>query len=278
MIKGFVSGVEKDVSTIRMRAGNTYVPGWEVRKQDGTFIWYREDLIQTVTGSLQLKGYQLPMKIKSIKGNSIQSGTPTPDSPIELASVGVNNSGQWTIPISCAGQTTSIALGQTNAIRKIKKRVFNGAEAWTQWDYGSVTMFYIPVTDGAGTTVYSTHFINGSGGVPSRGYVVYNGTSNKNMVFRMLQDGGTVDAFKSWLAAQYAAGTPVTVWYVLANNQTGIVNEPLCKIGDYADELTSDIATLPEIPTATGSNTLTVDTVTAPSSLTIKGHAKKTNV
>ena len=79
----------------------------------------------------------------------------------------------------------------------------------------------------------------------------------------------TVDKWKSYLAAQYAAGTPVTVWYVLAEPETGIVNEPLCKIGDYADELTDTIATLPEIPTTTGQNTLTVDTELQPSEMTI---------
>lgn len=78
----------------------------------------------------------------------------------------------------------------------------------------------------------------------------------------------TFDEFKAWIAAQYAAGNPVTVWYVLATPTTGIVNEPLCKIGTYADELHSaDVGV--SIPTVKGQNTLTVDTELQPSEMTI---------
>jgi len=70
---------------------------------------------------------------------------------------------------------------------------------------------------------------------------------------------------KAYLASEYAAGTPVTVWYVLETPTEGIVNEPLYKIGDYADELT----TTTPIPTAKGSNTLTVDTTVQPSEVSI---------
>jgi hypothetical protein len=80
----------------------------------------------------------------------------------------------------------------------------------------------------------------------------------------------TADDFKAYLAAQYAAGTPVTVWYVLAEPETGIVNEPLMRIGDYADTLTTDTP----IPTAKGSNTLTVDTTVQPSEMMITGNIK----
>ena len=73
----------------------------------------------------------------------------------------------------------------------------------------------------------------------------------------------TIADFKSYLQQQYAAGTPVTVWYVLATSTTGIVNEPLRKIGTYADEV-SGIS----IPTTAGANTLSVDTTLQPSEVT----------
>ena len=79
-----------------------------------------------------------------------------------------------------------------------------------------------------------------------------------------------ITAFKSWLASQYAAGTPVTVWYVLAEPETGIVNEPLMKIGDYADTITMAQAGV-TLPTVAGTNTLTVDTTVQPSSVSITG-------
>lgn len=83
----------------------------------------------------------------------------------------------------------------------------------------------------------------------------------------------TVADFKSYLAAQYAAGTPVTAWYVLATPETAIVNEPLMKIGDYADELRSTDAGV-SIPTAVGTNVLDTDTTVKPSSMSITGKIK----
>lgn len=281
MLRGIVSGAEKDIIRIPMQVGEAYEEGWEVRDNQGRLIWGREDELQTATGTLPFKGYGVPLKVKGLLGNLQQSGTPTPDTPITPDSVGTLSGSDWIIPFACAGQTTSVYLGQVSTVRRIKKRVFDGSENWTLWNYLTAVMFYTPVADGTGDQVMSSHFgTRKTGSLPIAGNVAYNGNSNKNMIFRMFDDTTTttVDSFKAWLAAQYANGTPVTVWYILAEPTTGIVNEPLRKIGDYADELTSAIATLPEIPTTTGSNTLTVGTAAAPSSLTVKGHAKRTNI
>ena len=56
----------------------------------------------------------------------------------------------------------------------------------------------------------------------------------------------------------------MTVWYSTATPETGIVNEPLRKIGTYADEV-SGIS----IPTIAGANTLSVDTTLQPSEVTV---------
>lgn len=58
------------------------------------------------------------------------------------------------------------------------------------------------------------------------------------------------------------------MWHVLATPETAIINEPLAKIGDYADELHSEDAGV-TIPTAKGQNTLTVDTELQPSEMAI---------
>jgi hypothetical protein len=79
----------------------------------------------------------------------------------------------------------------------------------------------------------------------------------------------TLADFKSYLAAQYAAGTPVTVWYVLDEPETDIVNEPLMKIGDYADTVSCEQAGV-QIPTNKGSTTVDVDTTLKPSEVYIK--------
>ena len=62
----------------------------------------------------------------------------------------------------------------------------------------------------------------------------------------------------------HAAGTPVTVWYVLATPETAVVNEPLMKIGNYTDEV-SNVS----IPVTAGGDTLSVDTTVQPSEVTV---------
>lgn len=166
----------------------------------------------------------------------------------------------YKIPITCAGQTTPVYLGELSTDRKIKKMILDGTETVTE---ESANVYSVPIADtvipDAGV---STHF-------------VYDGAADDGQ-FR-IEAGKAVFGyddtqanFTAFLAAQYAAGTPVTVWYVLATQTTGIVNEPLAKIGDYCDELhiTDDEVT---IPTINGSNTLTVDTDLPPSLIEISG-------
>lgn len=179
----------------------------------------------------------------------------------------------WAEKITCAGQTTPLYLGEVSTTRRVKKLVFDGSESWNLSTSGNNTRAYTPQIPECMSLspAICTHFDYNVANVeyPRVGEFVIN--SSKAIIFGV--DGTTfadVDAWKSYLAAQYAAGHPVTVWYVLATEQTGIVNEPLMKIGDYADELT----TTTPIPTAKGSNTLTVDTTVQPSEMSITGNIK----
>lgn len=61
-------------------------------------------------------------------------------------------------------------------------------------------------------------------------------------------NSGTASDFKAYLAAQYAAGTPVTIWVVLSTR--------------------TEQVTAPSIPTADGANSITVDTTVQPSEFT----------
>ena len=65
--------------------------------------------------------------------------------------------------------------------------------------------------------------------------------------------------FKNYFAAQYAAGTPVTIWYVLATKQT-------------------ETTTMPTIQTTTGDNTFSITTSLQPSDIEITGHIKSHTV
>ena len=170
----------------------------------------------------------------------------------------------YKILISSANTTTPVYLGEAQATRKIKKLVLTGEEK-----------FFRDKERADSWRFYSMPLISAKSNVSICNHFAYIGTSLVNesdtigfSIFSTKQFGcrcpkeiaNTITEFKAFLAAQYAAGTPVCVWYVLATEETGIVNEPLMKIGDYADEV-SNIS----IPTITGKNIVDVETVLKPS-------------
>lgn len=73
---------------------------------------------------------------------------------------------------------------------------------------------------------------------------------NGNVLFNYDDGAGGVDNFKSYLAQQYANGTPVTFYYALATP-------------------TADLIDPPEIPTFVGTNVIDVDTTVKPSQIEI---------
>jgi hypothetical protein len=175
----------------------------------------------------------------------------------------------YKIPITCAGQTVPVNLGEAPTVRRIRKLVLTGEETFVNASTQTVSRLRTNFTQKAMANntalLFCSHYFANAG--------------SRDGAVTLSSDGGTIyfgdnvhatdaDTFKQYLREQYAAGTPVTVWYVLAEPETGIVNEPLAKIGDYADELSSTIP----IPTVKGANVLTVDTTLPPSSMSITGH------
>lgn len=174
------------------------------------------------------------------------------------------------IPISSASTTTPVYLGEVQSTRRIKKLVLTGEE--TSWHMTNGFVYtddiqpdYLRSTE---ITLICSHY-RAIGGVGD-GAQVQNGQCalyRYNGVQRLyIRDNNfaTLSDFKSYLAQQYSAGTPVCVWYVLAEPETGIVNEPLMKIGEYADEI-SGIS----IPVTAGGDTLSVGTTVQPSEATV---------
>jgi hypothetical protein len=178
----------------------------------------------------------------------------------------------YKIPLTCAGQTVPVYLGQTQTVRRIKKLVLTGEENITPYIY--LGRHGIAVNNILERNYYRakgicTHYPVFNGDMAAN--ALWIGVADRALYFIAILDTlgyTTADEFKSFLAAQYAAGTPVVIWYVLAEPETAIVNEPLAKIGDYADELHSTDAGV-TIPTAKGSNTLSVDTTVQPSEMSI---------
>jgi hypothetical protein len=159
-----------------------------------------------------------------------------------------------------------IYLGEVETTRRIKKLVLTGEEDWKLWSSGQpdVERYYYKwgkITPSDYGLICTHSPLNyGDGNLE---HIRLGGSNREDfIIFISKTIAPTVADFKSYLAAQYAAGTPVTVWYVLAESETGIVNEPLMKIGTYADSLTTTI------PCTAGENTLDVQTTVQPSEVT----------
>ena len=183
------------------------------------------------------------------------------------------------IPISSAGQTTPVYLGEVETTRKIKKLVLTGQENITQHSVkNGIVGVRIPTSANVkgASEVICTH-CNGdtwtSYNGDNRPYsIIVSNPADGNAVLYMTapdSEHNTLETFIQWVTNQYNNGTPIEIWYVQQTETTGIVNEPIRKIGDYADTLSMEQAG-GEIPTARGTNTLDVLTDVKPSEIYIK--------
>ena len=178
----------------------------------------------------------------------------------------------YKLTISSASTTTPIYLGGVQTTRKVKKYEFTGNEAFTKNDADSTHyLYYGGRVSLLPNSIEKTPLMCNELPVISVAPQTQVGISSNNKfnviylnfgadVMNAQPSGNTVDGLKEYLAARYAAGTPVCIWYVLVNETTGIVNEPLRKIGTYADTV-SGIT----IPTITGKDTFDVLTTLKPS-------------
>lgn len=174
----------------------------------------------------------------------------------------------YKIPISSGGVTTNIYLGSTQTVRQVKKLVLTGDESgWVVSGTGRYYNLTLSDNPRERDVVMSTHFIPTHESMLPVGTFRFGGSieaPTNPLVFNY--DNGTIglEAFKSWLASQYANGTPVIVWFIPTTAETAAVNEPLMKIGTYADTLSNAAS----IPTTEGANSITVDTTVQPSEFT----------
>lgn len=172
----------------------------------------------------------------------------------------------YKIPISSANTTTPVYLGEVQTERKIKKLVLTGEEIITfasEDDNRMVGFFTIPNMGMKSSETGYCNILQWKSSYSQSEYnrILANGSTRFYMsIAKSALPEPTFEGFIAYLAAQYSAGTPVTVWYVLANEETGIVNEPLRKIGSYADSI-SGIT----IPTITGKDSFDVLTTLKPS-------------
>lgn len=174
------------------------------------------------------------------------------------------------LDIKSGNTTTPVYLGETLSTREIKKLVFDGTEPnWIDratFDDASAYSFNGLTDKSVSYTVAQavcTHFpfLASYADQSDHFYQDANNLYFTSTQYRTLTD------WKTYLQQQYAAGTPVTVWYVLATETTGIVNEPIRKIGDYADSVS-----VSGIPTTSGGIEFDVTTSLKPSEVDLTYH------
>ena len=188
---------------------------------------------ETITSGDTIYANGQPISTYTIKGNTTQSGTPSPSAPISVNGVGElettgEHSGEYKIPILTPQGSAVNYLGSVQSNRQIQKLVLTGQENWTEI---TGNKYWMEVTDyrKEGMITACTHYkgvTNGDGSsAVSNGEIAFYSSINNRMI---ICDSAQADlsSFTAFLASEYAAGTPVTVWYVLATATTGVVNEP----------------------------------------------------
>ncbi len=244
---------------------------WGVQDMQSRFIACEPHSTATVDMSVQHGspnyGFIMPYNDASLGDVTIVQGSTAPDHYIPYG---------YKIPITNGGATTNIYLGSTQSTRQIKKLVLTGGAGETWNNAGDGTMYRSDISDylkEAIVTSVCTHYPCNAN-VPSSTAAQYGvsfiTSSSYNRLYIKDTLYSTATDFKNWLATEYANGTPVTVWYVLATATTATVNEPLMKIGTYADTLSNATP----IPTTSGLNTIDINATVKPSemSLTYDGY------
>lgn len=202
-------------------------------------------------------------KITLIIGNSDITQSITP-SYVQSKNISLDYG--YVLPIKTGSTTTPVYLGNVQSTRKIKKLVLTGNEECYQYDYQNTKGAYV-------YNVLNTNYSRANGVCShypvsriQTGNSLWIGVNNNSLYFVGIMDIlgiSTVAAFKTYLAQQYSAGTPVTVWYVLAEPTTTTLNEPLRKIGTYSDSVSGTNLSV----TAHSPTTIDVDTSLKPSEM-----------
>ena len=184
-------------------------------------------------GTVSVTDAQLGTKAEiSVYGAGRQETTPSPDAPVtptwaggELAmgnqSAAIpslrglpDGSGGW----AARDALTIGADGSVQVLRKIGSVALDGTESWL-WQSNT----YYKLDNGlelGGTGILCSHYAADSysrvtAGTGDKTIALYHSASLDRVAI-LDKAYTTVADFKAYLAAQYAAGTPVTVWYELA--------------------------------------------------------------
>lgn len=226
-----------------------------------------------------------------IYGNTVQNSTPSPDNPVEIQSVGDlvtdgEYAGKYKIPVVASTEnnvpkTTNIYLDEPlrkigdyadvidfergGVERKIGKLVFTENEIFRNTTY-NMSLFMLDMKGylrKEEITSLSSHYqpqknVTGYKLVADMRCTFYANSANLSSSVAYIRDSrfSTIDNFKAYLKEQYDAGTPVTVYYALAESRT-------------------ENLTLPQLHTLNGMTIITTDTEIKPSDIEITYKVRK---
>ena len=152
----------------------------------------------------------------SATGTGYQNGTPTPTNPIDPVFYNQGN-----MILRRVGDYADSYDATTHKItRRVGVKVLDGTETFTVSSSGAMITVIAGVAIGATNTPINTHFVLetsptsidlGKQRFGASGEKIYSANYYMKTMSTM-----TAAQFKQWLADQYNAGTPVTVYYPLA--------------------------------------------------------------
>ena len=196
-------------------------------------------------------------KLSKIYGNSIQNGTPTPTSPVEIQSVGERtrnliNLPTWTtktlngitITLNSDGSFTANGTATANAFfneiilsDNLKNNQKYTISCSIIGDSSATYQFFMPssaVSSAKYNISKGTTFTAAASGKVNFSFVVYKGITVNNLVFKpQLEEGSTATDYEP-----YGYKIPITVSNGSDTKTTNIyLKEPLRKVGEYADYL-----------------------------------------
>ncbi len=235
------NGLKQDIhiasDTLRPSAGK-YTLSFDVLSNDPTTV-----------GGLQLKNIKLErgdtateytpynplcatcdgtvVNYVSATGTGVQNGTPTPDNPIEPTFYKQGN-----MVLRKVGDYADTYDATTGKItRRVGVAVLDGTEDWVVSSLYLSSMYNLVIDglyavgqEGNVSSPYSSHFGHTTSwiGTGERTKKVMSYRAGNISVIGLGYDASAnnLEGFKAWLAAQKAAGTPVTIYYPLKTETT----------------------------------------------------------
>lgn len=186
-----------------------------------------------------------------------EGSTALPYEPYGMYKISISSNGVALSPMYFSQQLMDINgtvdnyVSTGTATYNINKKVFDGSE---DWQIEMTDNFYMntPLSGNTGrATVLCTHQVSTSSSYITGENCFISPSGRFNFTTSAVTH--TVNDFKTWLQQQYANGTPVTVYYVLATP-------------------TTETVTAPSIPTTGGEVSIDVDTTVKPSEFDLTYH------